>query len=559
MFFLFSVLSRRWGTFVTLLILGGATLLVWVVARPGPGDEEKRAIGETVAEKVAAKDHERQLAELRLKLGALEAQSRDDEERRRELELQRSSILASIAEIDRQVESLRSKQDRARARIRLLEADEHRLREGVPTGNEQDRLESPTLEKLRAEMNRIRGEIALGGLERTPSSPEYGNRTRRLAELEISMRSELYKARVETILALKESILAMDADLRALDERRLKRTLDAKEVSRKMVDIASSRDEIAALRKKIEEGESQRRTAASPAPMSAPLERPALSSARSIAWGAAAILALAVLGAFWRDWADPRVRTDADVKRRLNLPVVAMVEDAQGDPLTLRRPPGDPLCENMSTAATVLRSYMAGREFRTLAVLSAREGEGKTTTALNLACAFARKGLNVLLVDADLRRPRIHEIYRLDNSVGLTTILLGPEPAEPERDPGEIIVQTEMSTLRLLGSGPTNEIVADLHDSPRMLDFLRGQRERFDIIVLDAAPLLGIGDTVALARIVDTCVWVVRSGASDRKTLGWAKHLLKTVHADVAGVVLNFAPSSQGEKFYTYAESPAKA
>ena len=156
------------------------------------------------------------------------------------------------------------------------------------------------------------------------------------------------------------------------------------------------------------------------------------------------------------------------------------------------------------------------------------------------------------MVDALRGRPRLHEIYGVDNAKGLSTLLLGPEPAEAEPDPDQIIVQTEIPTLRVLPSGPTNEVMADLHDSPRMIDFLRTQRERFDAVILDTAPLTGVGDAVALARVVDTCLWVVRSGKSDRRTLGWAKHLLKTVHADVAGVVLNFAPSSQGDRFYSY-------
>src|SRR5204863_1888835 len=139
-----------------------------------------------------------------------------------------------------------------------------------------------------------------------------------------------------------------------------------------------------------------------------------------------------------------------------------------------------------------------------------------------------------------------------DNSRGFSTLLLGPEPAEPEPDPDQVIMQTEIPTLRVLPAGPTNEIVGDLHDSPRMIDFLRTQRERFDMVILDAAPLTGVGDAVALSRVVDTCLWVVRSGSTDRETLGWAKHLLKTVRADVAGVILNFSPSSRGDRFYTY-------
>ncbi|HXX94974.1 MAG TPA: polysaccharide biosynthesis tyrosine autokinase, partial [Planctomycetota bacterium] len=451
----------------------------------------------------------------------------------------------------------RLRQERARSRIRALEADEHRFREALPAGNEADSLKSPVLDRVRTEMNKVRSDIALRGLERTPGSPEYKTLAARLAELEDALRAELYRARAETIVSLRESIRDLDDELRELDEERLRKRLEASTLAQELRERSPKRVELETVTRALRDAEVRRQALAARLEEAPRPVEPSRDSREhghaSLGWAAAGILLAALAGALWRDAADPRVRTDADVKRRLNLPAIALVEDAGHDPLIFRRHPQDPLSETMSTAATVLRSYMAEREFRTLAVTSAQAGEGKTTTSMNLACALARKGLNVLLVDADLRAPRLHEIYGIDNSRGLSTLLLGPEPAEPEPDPDQIIIQTEISTLRILPAGPTNEIVADLHDSARMIDFLRTQRERFDLIILDAAPLTGVGDAVALSRVVDTCLWVVRSGSSDRRTLGWAKHLLKTVRADVAGVILNCSPGARGERFYSYA------
>lgn len=551
-----SVLRRRFATLVTLLILGGAALAagqVFGTRPPSPppiGHPAEIPPGPAVVPKETG--HRR--AELRAKLEGLEFQAGEQEDQLRDRARRLAAVDGSSAAIERQIEEIRTRQDRAAVRLRALEADEHRFREALPAGNEADALGSPVLDRLRAEIHRIREEIAIGGLERTPASAEYRTRRVRLAELEESLRSEFYRARAETIMGLKDSIGGFNDDLRALDERRMRKTLEARAISGEIRELASGREEIDAVRKELRDLEAQK----SPVPDALPQgSRPSQEKGRALpgkfpGWGVLVVCGVALLGVFWREAADPRVRTDADVKRRLNIPAIALVENAGTDPFIFRRHPQDPLSETMSTAATVLRSYLAEREFRTLAVTSAGAGEGKTVTAMNLACALARKGLNVLLVDADLRRPRLHEIYGLDNAKGLSTLLLGPEPAEAEPDPDQIIVQTEIPTLRVLPSGPTNEIMADLHDSPRMIDFLRSQRERFDAVILDAAPLTGVGDAVALARVVDTCVWVVRSGKSDRRTLGWAKHLLKTVHADVAGVVLNFAPSSQGDRFYAY-------
>jgi capsular exopolysaccharide synthesis family protein len=558
---LFSVLTRRWVTFVTILGLGLVALALWnhlgSGSPPSGPDRDPSAPPSKLGPGEDPKKVDERLAALRLKLDALQLQGTSQEEALHDRERRLTAVNGSAADIERRIQETRGKQDRAHSRIKFLEADEHRFREALPVGNEADSLTSPVLEKVRSEMTKVRSEIAIQGLERAPGSPEYKKLSAQLAELEDSLRSELFRARSETIVRLKDSIRDWDDELRDLDEQRLQKMLEARSLAEDIRELSPVPAEIARVRKDIEdlEGPKRRPEGTSQEPVrlfSMTRHEDAPPFRIPFGWGLPAVVGLAVLGSFWRDYADPRVRTDGDIKRRLNLPVVALVEDAGNDPFLFRRHPQDPLSETMSTAATVVRSYMAEREFRTIAVTSAMAGEGKTTTAINLACALARKGLSVLLVDADLRAPRLHTVYGLDNTWGLSSLLLGPEPAEAEVDPDRLIIQTELPTLRLLPSGPTNEIAADLQDSPRMIDFIRTQRERFDVIVFDAAPLTGVGDAVALSRVVDTTLWVVRSGTSERRTLGWAKHLLSTVRADVAGVVLNFSPSSRGERFYTY-------
>jgi capsular exopolysaccharide synthesis family protein len=145
-----------------------------------------------------------------------------------------------------------------------------------------------------------------------------------------------------------------------------------------------------------------------------------------------------------------------------------------------------------------------------------------------------------------LRAPRVHEIFGIDNAQGLSTYLQGGD------DPNYFLSATEVAQLVVLSSGPVEGLPAEAMESPRMGDLVKALREKYDVVLFDAPPLQGVGAALTLARLVDTNVWVIRSGESDRRAVGWAKHLLKNVRADVAGVVLNRAPSREGQRFYLY-------
>ncbi|HEX7899609.1 MAG TPA: CpsD/CapB family tyrosine-protein kinase, partial [Planctomycetota bacterium] len=210
-------------------------------------------------------------------------------------------------------------------------------------------------------------------------------------------------------------------------------------------------------------------------------------------------------------------------------------------------PPGAGPSADYSLAAGVLRGYMAEREFRVVLVTSAAAGEGKSTAAANLATALARKGVNVALVDADLRAPRLSTIFGLDDSQGLSTLLMGAE-IQPDLPAGA----TDVASLRVLTSGPTSDLPEELLESPRMAELLKALRERYEVVVIDGPPVAAGGDAVTLARLADTVAWVVRAGRLPAGRLGWVKHILKNVGADVAGVILVGSGESAAEREYAY-------
>jgi capsular exopolysaccharide synthesis family protein len=480
----------------------------------------------------------------------------------RERARRRQALEASLAGIEREIEEVRARQDKLLLRAQELEAAEHRLREALPTGPEEDGLTSPVLDRLRSEIDSIHAQIALRRLSRSPDHPEYRQLAARLGELEEERRAELYRVRARTIVALRQEASDLDLTLRRLDERRLRRMLELRDLEdeerraeprrAELEDLRARRAALEELDRRLEAARAAREgvhVAAEHEPAEA---RGRGGAGGILAWAVPAAFVLAVGAGFLADRLDRRVRTDADVKRYLNLPGLAQVPEAAA-PLILGLPPKDPLSETYSAAAAVLRGYLAERDFRTVAVTSARAGEGKTTVAANLAVALARKGLSVALVDADLRSPRLHEAFAIDNSQGLSTYLMGAD------EPNFFMSATDVPTLFLLPSGPTEDLPGELLESSRMADLLRALRERYDVVVCDAPPVRGVGEAVTLARLVDTNVWVVRSGASDRRTLGWTRHLLRNVRADVAGVVLTFARVGEGERYSVYPASPARA
>jgi capsular exopolysaccharide synthesis family protein len=166
-------------------------------------------------------------------------------------------------------------------------------------------------------------------------------------------------------------------------------------------------------------------------------------------------------------------------------------------------------------------------------ITSAGAGEGKSTTAANLTICLAQAERSVLLVDADLRRPALHTMFRQPNVPGLSSYLAGD--ALPEA----VVVKTAVPNLSLVPSGPIPPNPSELLGSRRMNEFLRMMSERFDMIVLDTPPVLAVSDACVLVPAVDGVLLVVGSGIVVRPALKRAKDQLASVHARILGAVVN--------------------
>lgn len=201
--------------------------------------------------------------------------------------------------------------------------------------------------------------------------------------------------------------------------------------------------------------------------------------------------------------------------------------------------------EAYRTLRTNLLFSAAVRAVTRIVITSPGPEEGKSTTAANLAIAYAQQGQRVLLIDCDLRRARIHRIFDATNLPGLTGVLVGG------RSIAEAIQQTRVEGLNILPSGVLPPNPAELLGSPQMTALLHKLSETYDLLILDTPPLLAASDAAIVSRSVDGAVLVVRAGRTERAALQAAVQQLANVGARVLGTVLN-DPDAEVPKYARY-------
>jgi succinoglycan biosynthesis transport protein ExoP len=193
----------------------------------------------------------------------------------------------------------------------------------------------------------------------------------------------------------------------------------------------------------------------------------------------------------------------------------------------------------------------SAREIKVIAITSAVAGEGKTATASNLAVVLAQLGRPVLIVDCDLRKPRLHQVFHVSNRVGLVNQLTGTA------DPESVILATEVPNLWVVPSGPTPPNPSELLASARMRDWLRSMRERFDYVIIDTPPALAVTDATLVGVLADGIVLTLRSHKVTREEARVCRDRLSHADIKILGAVLNRYRSFQAgvAKGYKYYEA----
>ncbi|MEW4241079.1 CpsD/CapB family tyrosine-protein kinase [Priestia megaterium] len=220
--------------------------------------------------------------------------------------------------------------------------------------------------------------------------------------------------------------------------------------------------------------------------------------------------------------------------------------------LTLKRrmlahnSPKNPVAEQYRTIRTNIQFSGTDEEIKSLLLTSSGPSEGKSTTAANLATVYAQQGLNVLLIDGDLRKPTAHYTFRLENHTGLTNVLT------KQSQLGQAVQSTEVPNLYVLTSGPIPPNPSELLASKQMGEVLAEMKERFDIIIFDTPPILAVADAQILANQVDASLLIVSSSKTEKNAALKAKELLTQAKSKLLGAVLNNRKMEEGNYYYYY-------
>jgi capsular exopolysaccharide synthesis family protein len=281
-------------------------------------------------------------------------------------------------------------------------------------------------------------------------------------------------------------------------------------------------------------------------------------------------LGLGVGFALFLEYLDDTVRSTEEVERLLHLPALAVIPSAgrasgrrltaapgalqrrngsNGNPELLMNVDGhSPLAEAYRHLRTSVLLSTAGRAPRTLLVTSSLPGEGKTTTAVNTAFSLAQTGARVVIIDADMRRPRLRSIFGLTDGAGLSSIL---SSEVSEEDMLRLVVKQEDTGLNILPSGPIPPNPAELIGSDQMRRLLEVLQRAFTHVVIDSPPITSFTDGVLISTMVDGVLLVVHGGKSSRHVVKRSRQLLHDVGSKIFGVVLNNV-SIQSQDYYYY-------
>jgi capsular exopolysaccharide synthesis family protein len=248
--------------------------------------------------------------------------------------------------------------------------------------------------------------------------------------------------------------------------------------------------------------------------------------------------------AFFIEYLDTSVKTIDEVEHSLQAPVLGVIPQNVG--YLIKEGAESPHAEAYRVLRTNLLFSRKDEKLTSIVVVSAGAGEGKSTTVFNLATIFAMHGNRVIIVDSDLRRPTIHKILSVSNSIGLTNYLLKQNTLE------EVIQTTSLPTLDVLPSGKLPSSSMGILNSKAMRDLVAELKQRYDFVFFDSPPMVGLSDASILCSEMDLSIQVIQYRRYPQPMTIRAKQMIEKVGGRVAGIVLNNINMSQDEYYYYY-------
>jgi tyrosine-protein kinase Etk/Wzc len=372
---------------------------------------------------------------------------------------------------------------------------------------------------------------------------------------------EIRTSTIEKLLTKKLTELPELAS-KDLAYRKLERnTEQLREQFNKMLDLEF--DTLTALRRGT--GQLKRHTSVTIRPVGGAADR--IRSWSLLPLGAALGFAFGVAIALFIEMNDTSIRNIEDVGEYLDMEVIGTIPKMRFEKWGARKrgnvvvmegneeidacmvthhDPKSPISEAYRTFRTNFQLSTMQERPKSVMITSAVPGEGKTTTAVNFAVTLADSGVNVLLIDTDLRRPHVHHVLKMDRGPGLADVL------REGLDYHSVVRPTRVENLSIISSGRVPPNPSELIGSERMQSLMRDLGQEFDLIVCDAPSILVVTDPILLSTYIDTSVLVVAANNARRETIIRAKRLLESAKANVSGALLNGLEANRRHYYYYY-------
>jgi succinoglycan biosynthesis transport protein ExoP len=276
-------------------------------------------------------------------------------------------------------------------------------------------------------------------------------------------------------------------------------------------------------------------------------------TAANVLLAAAIGLVLATGAAFVIEYLDDTIKSPDGIRDALDLSTlgsIGNIDDGEnnGKLVTIHQP-RSPTAEAYRMLRTNLQFSSVDKPLQTLMITSAAPAEGKSVTAANTAVVMAQGGKQVLLIDADLRRPSQHTLFQIGNEVGLTTALFEDNVAV-----ASLLQATDVPNLHIMTSGPLPPDPSELLGSKRMASLIESLLQEIDVIIFDSPPIVAVTDASVLATQVDGTLLVIDSGRTRQGAARRSREILDAVGARVLGAVLNRAPAPHRSYSYYYSQ-----
>jgi capsular exopolysaccharide synthesis family protein len=262
--------------------------------------------------------------------------------------------------------------------------------------------------------------------------------------------------------------------------------------------------------------------------------------------------------AFLIEYLDDTINSADELERLTKLPNLAIIPNMEAHPknemgLLSYHEIHSYFAEAFRTFRTSIKFLPNSEQSKSIFITSANASEGKSTTASNLACIYAQSGRSVLLIDADLRNPSVHKIFQEEQDNGLSELLSG------DAEPKDVIKTTEVADLYLITAGKFNHDPVGLISNLRMEKMLKLTSSKYDHVIIDGAPVLGLADALILSNLTSATIFVTQSGRTDKKTILSSINRLRQAQGNIIGTLMTKVDMDKSEYAYNYLDYNARS